>query len=215
MCGFELVFHTGDYGDGYQPQMTHCQHNLGHRVKAGDIDAYLRRPSTWQGNTWPYGWMSGHKLTLPSGKPLSSEGGRMPCAGCQQMEAYDRLEAAITKLVTADGLDRFAQPGWSSPVSSFTCDWPESVCSHGDDCNHVYMHIKRTMAETHDSFNSSTERRLNGAGLKLYIKPVRMPFRHGEKPTGGLRVGGDQVGNYPGFQEYAHQLFNELGVPTE
>jgi len=49
--------------------------------------------------------------------------------------------------------------------------------------------------------------------LKLYIKPVRSGMRIREINC-GLRVGGDQVNDYPGFQDFAHKLFDEMGVPT-
>jgi hypothetical protein len=218
MCGFVAVFHGGDDSSGYRGQMMHCQHNLGHRVKAADIEAYLRRPSSWQGSTWPYAWMAGNKLTLASGKPFSSDGcGRTPCLGCQEMEAYERMEQALSKLVGESGLERFAKPGWSSPVSEYVCKWDSSAACGAQDttaCDHVYMQIKRVMHKAQDGWGGSTELRLNGAGLKLYIQPVRRTNMSGSQITFGMRVGGDQVNDYPGFQAHAHQLFTELGVPA-
>ncbi len=220
MCGFELVFHTGDYGDGYQPQMTHCQHNLGHRVPAGEIDNYLRRPHSWQGRNWPYAWMQGHKITRADGSLLVAEmsGGRIPCLGCKEMEAHESMEQALFKLIESVKPGDFNKPGWSSPVSAYTCDWPPHVCtSHAthNPCDRVYMHVKRDVHGSRGGWGHSTEVRLNGAGLKLYIQPVRMPAFAGRDVTFGMRVGGDQLNDYPGFRDFAHKLFNELGVPTE
>ena len=73
--------------------------------------------------------------------------------------------------------------------------------------------VKKAVADAHDYFSGSKEIRLNGAGLKLFITPVRSGMRIREVNF-GLRVGGDQVRDYPGFQEFAHKLFEDMGVPT-
>jgi hypothetical protein len=140
--------------------------------------------------------------------------GRTPCTGCQEMEAAESLEQALFKLVASIGPDDFKKPGWSSPVSAFVCDWDVATCGSHDSqpCNRVYMHVKRIVQDAHDGCDFSKEVRLNGAGLKLYIKGARVS---GTEVTFGMRVGGDQLNDYPGFQAFAHRLFNELGVPTK
>lgn len=217
MCGFVTVFHSGEDTQGYRTMMTHCQHNLGHRVKPEDVEAYLRRPSSWQGRTWPYGYMAGNKLTHSSGEPyagMDNVTGRTPCLGCLEMEADERIEAAFKALITTVSPDRFSKPGWGSPLSEYHC--PEggdecTACGTGP-CNRSYMRVKRVMKELREGFGDSKEVRLNGAGLKLYIRGARASG-FGHKVTSSMRVGGDQVNEYPGFQQYAHELFSRMGVP--
>jgi hypothetical protein len=214
MCGFEPVFHGEDHR-GYRGQMTHCDHNIGHQVKTDDIAAYLRRPATWHGSTWPYGHWQGNKLTLADGSPLLPESRGARCIGCEQMAAYECMENALIQLISAPDLNRFAKTHWSSPVSGYQCKWDTCKGSgvQGVPCDHVYMRVKHAVSKAHDSWHGSTELRLNDAGLKLYIQPVRGPFMAGREVTFGMIVGGDQVHDYPGFREFAHQLFAELGVP--
>jgi len=141
---------------------------------------------------------------------------RTPCMGCQEMEAFERIEQALFKLIGTTGLEKFAKPGCGSPVSEYTCKWntKEACSAHGAACDHVYMRVKRVMEKAHDG-RGGTELRLNGAGLKLYMQPVRSPVMDGTGIAfGSMRVGGDQVDTYPGFQTFAHQLFTEMGVPT-
>jgi hypothetical protein len=196
MCGFRIVWH-GANSQNVSTQMTHCQHNLGHQVPSDGVDAYLRRANSWHGKHWPVAFMQGHRLRASHGDPQQHTA---PCSGCLQMEATERTEQALLRLVTTPGAERFAKPGWGSPVSAYK----------GLPDDHVYMRVKRTVQETNNGW-SSRELRLNDAGLKLYLQPVRAG-RGLREVDCGMRVGGDQVNDYPGFREFAHEIFAEMNV---
>lgn len=199
MCGFTPSFHGPDHNQR-RSMMTRCNHIMNFSVE-GDTDKFLRQARVWEGKTWPFAWMQGHKVT--AGGKILVENASAPCQGCLEMEAVENMERALFKLIEDGQHQRFTKPGWSSPVSYY--------CEGSSD--QVYMRVKRAIAEAHDSFSDSKEMRLNGAGLKLFIKPVRSGTRIREINC-GMRVGGDQVNDYPGFQEFAHGLFAEMGIPT-
>ncbi len=204
MCGFRPSFHGEDH-QGRRSMMTRCNHINNFSVE-GDTDVFLRQARVWQGKNWPYSFMEGRKLTCgEDGKTVLREDGGAPCQGCLELEAIERSEQALFKLVelgqSAD--QQFVRPGWSIPVSSF-CEGT---------ADQTFMRVKNVIADAQDSFSDSKEVRLNGAGLKLYIKPVRSGMRLREVHS-GMRVGGDQVNDYPGFAALAHKLFEEMGVPT-
>jgi len=211
MCGFVTAFHSGVDPQGFSTMMTHCQHNLGHRVKPEDVEAYLRRPSSWQGHTWPYAYMVGRKIVCTDGADVE---GLMPCAGCLEMEAAERMEAAFTALITMDNPERFAKPGWGSPLSEYGCVKRQDDCTAcgADICNATYARVKRALSDK-TGWSNSKELRLNGAGLKLYVRlpHTGMSLR---QTIFSMRVGGDQEKDYPGFREHAHALFEGMGVPT-
>lgn len=205
MCGFRPVFHEPG-SDGRRTMMMRCQHITNYSVE-GDVEVFLKQARVWEGKSWPYAWMQGHKLTI--GDKVLRENGSAPCQGCLEMEAIERVEQSLLKLVTTSGQMQFAKPGWSSPVCSF---WSERDADSLRQ-DRLLMRVKSVVAEAQDSFGDSKEVRLNDAGLKLFIKPVRSG-RSVREINFGMRVGGDQVADYPGFQDYAHSLFREMGVPT-
>jgi hypothetical protein len=216
MCGFEIVFQSGEDSNGYRGMMMRCQHSGGHVVKPADIESYLRQPRSWQGRNWPWAYMQGTAIPVKDGEPIvPHDGSRTPCPGCLEMEAQEQMEKALFKLISSAGLEAFTKQGWSSPVSAYICDWPTHACTSHDKqpCDRVYMHVKRDVQDAQGTYGYSKEVRLNGAGLKLYIKGASAG--RGRQVSFGMRVGGDQVHDYPGFQDFAHSLFNELGVPTE
>ncbi len=203
MCGFRPVFHGPD-ANNRRSMMTHCQHIMNYNVD-GDTDVFLRQARVWEGKNWPFAWMQGHKITAGvNGEKILQLNGSVPCQGCLELEAMETMEHAIFKLIETGNQPHFTKSGWSAPMSSY---------SEGS-ADQQLMRVKGVIADAQDSFSGSKEIRLNGAGLKLFITPVRSGMRHREVNF-GLRVGGDQVKDYPGFQEFAHKLFEDLGVPTK
>lgn len=204
MCGFRPSFHGVDH-EGRRSMMTRCNHISNFSVE-GDTDQFLRQARVWQGKNWPFSFMEGRKITCgENGKTILRHDAGAPCQGCLELEAIERNEQALFKLaeVGRSAEHQFARPGWSLPVSS--------ICEGSAD--QMLMRVKNIIADSQDSFSDSKEVRLNGAGLKLYIKPVRSGMRLREIHC-GMRVGGDQVNDYPGFQAFAHKLFEDMGVPT-
>ena len=202
MCGFRPSFHGEDH-TGRRTMMTRCQHIMNYSVE-GDTDVFLRQARVWEGKSWPFAWMQGHKITAGvNGEKILQLNGSAPCQGCLEMEAVETMERAIFKLIETGNQPQFTKPGWSAPTSYY---------SEGS-ADQQLMRVKGVIADAQESFSNSKEIRLNGAGLKLFIIPVRSGMRLREVNF-GLRVGGDQVKDYPGFQEFAHALFEDLGVPT-
>lgn len=202
MCGFRPSFNGPDH-ENRRSMMTRCNHIMNYSVD-GDTDAFLRRARVWEGKNWPFAWMQGHKITAGvNGEKVLQLNGSAPCQGCLELEAMEAMEHAIFKLIETGNQPQFTKPGWSIPTSYY--------CEGSAD--QQLMRVKKAVADAHDYFNGSKEIRLNGAGLKLFISPVRSGMRIREVNF-GLRVGGDQVKDYPGFQEFAHKLFEEMGVPT-
>lgn len=202
MCGTRPSFHGLDHNNR-RTMMTRCQHIMNYSVE-GDTDAFLRQPRVWEGKSWPYAWMQGHKITAGvNGEKVLQLNGSAPCQGCLEMDAMENMERAIFKLIETGNQPQFTKPGWNAPTSYY---------SEGS-ADQQLMRVKGVVADAQDSFSGSKEIRLNGAGLKLFITPVRSGTRVREVNF-GLRVGGDQERDYPGFQEFAHALFESMGVPT-
>jgi len=217
MCGFRLSFQSGPDSQGYLNIMTQCNHYFGFRVKAAEQDELLRSAHAWQGKTWPYAWMQARKFTNAAGVMIGDDeyDRSVPCAGCLEMEAIEKMEKAIFSLIASVAPGQFSKPGWGSPVSGYVCKWettPECG-SQAVPCNHTYMKVKRALHEACTGWGESSELRLNDAGLKLYVMPPRTDSYHHYKVTSGLIIGGDQVDDYPGFRAHAYRLFQEMGVP--
>jgi hypothetical protein len=138
------------------------------------------------------------------------------CRGCRQMELVESMEKALFRLIASVGRGDFQSPGSGSPVSQFACNCnstQECVADATQPCKHTYTGVKRVMEEALGHCGGSMEVRLNGAGLKLYIQPARANG-FGRAVMCGMRIGGDQLHYYPGFQAFAHSLFTEMGVPV-
>ena len=216
MCG-TLPSFTGVDHEGRRSMITRCNHIMNYSTES-EPDELLRRPNVWEGKSWPYAWMQGHKLTVND--RILREHGSAPCQGCIELEAIEKLESALFQLVdgVATSEQAFEKDGWTAPMAAFFArfdkGWRSKIEGKSYDCDEVLLSVKRMVADAQDGWGNSKEVRLNDAGLKLYIKPVRSGMRIREVAF-GLRVGGDQVQDYPGFREFAHAIFAEAGVPVD
>lgn len=127
-----------------------------------------------------------------------------------------RSHAAFTmrpKVVTVltEMLTRGQNPDWiglgSSPVSYVQCRFcTEGIAHTGFLCSHEQRTIERYADEIVNG--DQHEYRLNGAGLKLYTRGVRVGYDL--SVTFSMNVWGDQRADYPQFVEFANARLDEL-----
>lgn len=208
LCSSRVSFHTEPDSDGYFHVLSHCHHFRIGAVK--DVEDVLRNyPGAWEGARWPHYF--GERTAKANGEPLRPGRISHHCRNCRTADAtrvfQSKVEAVLTELVIAG-----QNPDWrglgSSPVSRQHCTRCSDGIVHTSSlCEHERVGISRLASEI--VTGEQGEFRLNGAGLKLYTRGVRVTFMDGEI-TFSMNVWGDQRDSYPAFVEFANRRFAEL-----
>lgn len=205
MCGAEISFsQKGAHAEGMYTVIGHCGHFRYNNVHSTDV---VREARAWSGGRWPH-WDI--RVADDNGEPANGfTRVRSCCTGCRRDSARDvlleRVERILTEMVCAGRDEKFRGEYQSCPTSNFDAHWnlPGNTLDE-----RVVQHIRQAARKIVDE--NMCEFRLNGAGLKLYTRGLRVNFRN--EITFGMHVGGDQASSYPAFVAFANGLIEESCV---
>jgi hypothetical protein len=195
-CGFHISFSSEPNERGLYHAFSRCGHWRFDYVH--NVDEALRHPKSWSGKRWPYSW--DRKVARDDGSPLIDEISTH-CPTCRTADAQ-RIFAARVHQFLVEAVEKAQTPGWSKP------GW-------GHACSYTVREERSLEKMARDIVtDDSHEFRLNGAGLKLYTRGVKVGImmRHVQF---NMRVGGDQASAYPEFVEWANNRLDELKLTED
>lgn len=195
LCGYEVSFSSEPHVHGFAVT-SRCGHWRFDYVH--NVDEAVRHPKAWSGKRWPYSW--DRKIARDDGSPLVQDIS-YHCTSCRTADAHRIFGDKVLQFLT-EAVELAQTPGWSKP------GWSHA-CSDAGREERSLDGMARKIVE-----DDSHEFRLNGAGLKLYTRGVKVGFMRGELSF-NMRVGGDQASDYPEFVQWANKRLAELKLTEE
>jgi hypothetical protein len=197
-CGFQISYSTEENDRGGSFAFSRCSHWRFDYVGQTDQSVMLRHPKSWAGKRWPYSW--DRKIARDDGSPLMLEMS-LHCNTCRTADAH-RIVGARVHQFLIEAVEKAQTPGWSNPGWSHACS--------------ATVREERSLERMARDIvtDDSHEFRLNGAGLKLYTRGVKVGIMRREVQF-NMRVGGDQASAYPEFVEWANNRLAELKLTED